>query len=513
MPQRKKVLYLVGKLVFLALLGWAVALMRVVRRSDGWDEWSPAEDDWMPQPFSDDDESDDEPSAAARKSPRRRVALSLTFATLFFAGASFTAGAGDMVAKALEPAECAALMAATGAGEDVCMPSESEPFDAPGAEVTAAEAAEAEAAPAAEPEAVPAGEQQPAESAAAPEAESDSWDGESAASPDRSAVPESAEASASESSAPSAGSAASADSAAQANEPLVLEVEQPAKPAKGPKTRHWVVRRAREAKAKAPMVEREGGEPTVWLNRALPDPTPPAKRLAPEFAKKLRHISAVNGVSWALVLAVLRVEGATERVPATVRELNALARGLRVRGAADSEWNAALALSGRTSFADRVVSVTRYNRAVGLGALIKGLEAARPRLTQELLTDSRAQIYGGGRDDLANGRVDVRVVVLIKYLAETYGQVTVSSLFSGHRKYARPGVVSAHIYGHAVDFSSLGGLPIQGHQEPGGITEKAVRAILLLPTELQPRQVISLLGLGGPSFPMGDHGDHIHVGY
>jgi hypothetical protein len=25
--------------------------------------------------------------------------------------------------------------------------------------------------------------------------------------------------------------------------------------------------------------------------------------------------------------------------------------------------------------------------------------------------------------------------------------------------------------------------------------------------------VISLLGLGGPSFPMGDHGDHIHVGY
>jgi hypothetical protein len=131
MPQRKKVLHLVGKLVFLALLGWAVALMRVVRRSDGWDEWSPAEDDWMPQPLTDDDEGDDEPAAAARKSPRRRVAVSLTFATLFFAGASFTAGAGDMVAKALEPAECAALMAATGEGEDVCMPSEPEALDAP----------------------------------------------------------------------------------------------------------------------------------------------------------------------------------------------------------------------------------------------------------------------------------------------------------------------------------------------------------------------------------------------
>ena len=101
----------------------------------------------------------------------------------------------------------------------------------------------------------------------------------------------------------------------------------------------------------------------------------------------------------------------------------------------------------------------------------------------------------------------------MKYLAETYGQVTVSSLFSGHRLYARPGVVSAHIYGHAIDISALGDLPIQGHQEPGGITEKAVRAILLLPVEMQPRQVISLLGLGGPSFPLADHDDHIHVGY
>jgi hypothetical protein len=508
MPQRNKVLYFAGKLVFLAFLGWAVALVRLVRRNDGWDEWSPADDEWMPQPF-DDDGDDDEPAAAARRSPRRRIAASLTFATLFFAGASFSAGAGDMVAKALEPAECAALMAATGEGEDVCAPSES--YEA--TEATAAtEAPAPEAAAEAQPEALPASEEVGVEAAAAAPAESESVDAESAGS----TAPPAASASASEEAAAEATSEPAAPQAAseqQANEPLVLDVAQPVKRNRGPKTRHWVVRRAHEAKAKAPVVEREGGDPTVWLNRALPDPTPPAKRLSPKFAKKLRHISAVNGVSWALVLAVLRVEGATERVPATVRELNTLARGLRIRGAADSEWGAALALSGRTSFADRVLAVTRYNRAVGLGALVNGLEKAKPRLTQELLTDERAEIYGGGRDDLTHERVDVRVIVLIKYLAETYGQVTVSSLFSGHRLYARPGVVSAHIYGHAVDISALGGLPIQGHQEPGGITEKAVRAILLLPTELQPRQVISLLGLGGPSFPLANHHDHIHVGY
>jgi hypothetical protein len=52
-----------------------------------------------------------------------------------------------------------------------------------------------------------------------------------------------------------------------------------------------------------------------------------------------------------------------------------------------------------------------------------------------------------------------------------------------------------------------------GSQQPGGVTEAAVRNILLLPAELRPLQVISLLGLGGPSFPMANHFDHIHVGY
>jgi hypothetical protein len=287
----------------------------------------------------------------------------------------------------------------------------------------------------------------------------------------------------------------------------------PAAPAPKIDTRHWVVRRAKETKAKAPAIEHEGGAPTVWLNRALPDPTPPAKRLSPAFARDLQRISAVNGVNWALVLGVLRAEGARDRVPATVRELNALARGLSQRGAADSEWNAVLSLSGRTGFADRAVALARYNRVVGLRALVNGLEAEKEALEARLLGDSRATIYYSGREDIQAGRIDVRVVVLISYLAESYGEVTVSSLFSGHRKYARPGVVSAHIFGHAVDIATVGKTSIAGHQEPGSITEKAVRSILMLPVEVQPRQVISLLGLGGPSFPLANHHDHIHVGF
>ena len=62
----------------------------------------------------------------------------------------------------------------------------------------------------------------------------------------------------------------------------------------------------------------------------------------------------------------------------------------------------------------------------------------------------------------------MRVVVLLAYLAERHGSVTVSSLFSGHRMFARPGVVSAHIYGHAVDIAAVGGTSIAGNQQPGG---------------------------------------------
>ena len=200
-------------------------------------------------------------------------------------------------------------------------------------------------------------------------------------------------------------------------------------------------------------------------------------------------------------------------MPATKKGLNRLATNLARLGARKDEWNAALALEGRTAFADRTVALARYHRAVGLKALVRGLRWARPLLAKRLLNDMRVSIYPGGREDIRSGKTDVRVIVLLRYLAEAHGQVTVSSLTNGHRIYSRPGVVSAHTYGQAVDIAALEGKSIMGNQEPGGLTEMAVRNMLLLPAELRPNQLISLLGLGGPSFPMGNHDDHIHAGF
>lgn len=252
---------------------------------------------------------------------------------------------------------------------------------------------------------------------------------------------------------------------------------------------------------------------TVWLNRAAPDPTPPAARLKLEFARDLVRFSRKAHVDWALVLATLRAEGNNGRAPAGKQALRTLAYRLASLRQGQSMWAAALAYSSNPTVADRVVALRHYYRAVGLASLVHGLLSQKRDLQDRLLHDSRVVMYSGGRHDVAAGHVDVRVLATILYLADTFHEVTVSCLVSGHRLYARPGVVSAHVYGRAVDVATLNNVSITGHQQPGGITEQAVRSLLMLPGGMLPKQVISLLGLGGPSFPLANHYDHVHVGF
>lgn len=451
-----------------------------------------------------------------RRSGLRRAAVSLSFATLFFAGAAFSAGAGDLLVQAVESQHSAASASDASAQDAECMSSRQSDWDAEDSTDGCAEQVEAggteQAAgePAAEGTAAPVAEAAPE---AAPEVAPET------------ASPESASPSTTAAIAAAAGSVAS--NASHAGEAR----SRSHAPSLGSAVRNRVKRVARRDPAPAvieaqsadrthkhevhpdPEVELPGMAATIWLHRALPDPTPPSKRLTKPFARNLRYASARHKVHWSLVLGVLRARGERGSVPATKRGLNRLAKNLSRLGARKDEWNASLALEGRTAFADRTVALARYHRAVGLKALVRGLRWARPLLAKRLLNDMRVSLYPGGREDVRSGKTDVRVIVLIRYLAEAHGQVTVSSLTSGHGIYSRPGVVSAHTYGQAVDIAALEGKSIIGNQEPGGLTEMAVRNMLLLPAELRPNQLISLLGLGGPSFPMGNHDDHIHAGF
>ena len=460
MPRRNR--FFLRALLPLGLL--VVAAFALVRR--GGDDWEYEQAEPV---------MEDEPLIvpASRRRPAARFALAAAFTMLFFAGASLTAGAGEQWAR-LTDEDAAALAEAT---------PEAQPAEAaPVAETVAAEpAAAAPVAAAAE------------NAAAVAEATVEPQTAPATSEPSSVVAPAPAELSA------AAVTSTPVTAPTPAVKPAVLR----------PPTKQWVVKRAGIAPTVAPEIEYDLGEPTIWLNRALPDPTPASARLARSFARDLAVAAKRHGADWAAVLGVLRAQGERGSVPATAAQLDTLASRL----AGESTWKDALAVSGRTGFADRAAALADLYRSVGIEALVTGFETAKARLAERLLADERVSIYGSGRADLAAGRIDVRVIVLLGYLAERHGSVTVSSLFSGHRTFARPGVVSAHVYGHAVDVAAVGGSAIAGNQQPGGLTEAAVRSVLLLPAELQPQQVISLLGLGGPSFPLRDHGDHIHVGF
>ena len=446
---------------------------------------------------------------ARRRSGARRIAVSLSFATLFFAGAAFSAGAGDVVANLVEAVSASEAPAEGTPDESACpdRPSDwqfEESSVQPECEEAADEAATEETAAAPVDEVV----EQVTE---APDADA----------PSTSELVEQTA---------TAEAAAAGSDQRTTSKPSLSNTVQTRARAEGQQARAQAPSRRKDDGAPAvlkpstlkqtsagkrePELDNPNTFATIWLHRAMPDPTPPSKRLTKRFAHNLTVASRKHRVQWSLVLGVLRARGYRGSVPATKVGLNRLARNLSQRGARKDQWSAVLSLEGRTAFADRAIALTRYHRAVGLKALVRGLEWAKPTLTRRLLRDQRVSIYAGGRNDLQAGRVDVRVIVLIRFLAEAHGQVTVSCLESGHRLFSRPGVVSAHIYGLAVDIAALGGQVINGHNQlPGSVTEQAVRNMLLLPAELRPVQLISLLGLGGPSFPMANHHDHIHAGF
>jgi hypothetical protein len=452
-----------------------------------------------------------EPTGRRRRSGVRRVAVSLSFATLFFAGAAFSAGAGDVVADLVEQQPATAAQA----GDPCPAPGEwqaeehvddaaCEPDESAAAPVEEAPAAPVEetAAPVATPEVAPA-EDPAVETPSTAELVEETATAEVEAAAEETTT-----------AAPSLSNAVQSQATKEQAEHNHHTHRPAAKDDGAPPVISNETHEQSSAGKHEPELDQPNTAATIWLQRAMPDPTPPSKRLTKRFARNLSAASAKHRVHWSVVLGVLRARGYRGSVPATKVALNRLAGNLARLGARRDQWSAVLALEGRTAFADRTIALARYHRAVGLRALVRGLEWAKPMLTKRLLADKRVSIYAGGRADLHADRIDVRVIVLIRFLAEAHGQVTVSCLEAGHRLFSRPGVVSAHIYGLAVDIAALGGETITGHSQiPGSVTEQAVRNMLLLPAEVRPVQVISLLGLGGPSFPMANHDDHIHAGF
>jgi hypothetical protein len=156
-----------------------------------------------------------------------------------------------------------------------------------------------------------------------------------------------------------------------------------------------------------------------------------------------------------------------------------------------------------------------YGRDAKAGSLSVGqiLLLPKPLLEKRVLADERIEIYDGGRSDIQSGQIDRRALASLAYLAESGLRPTVTSLKAGHSFLTSSGNVSHHSSGNAVDIAAINGVPILGHQEPGGVTDQAVRRLMRLQGTMRPSQIISLIDYGQNTVAMGDHADHIHVGW
>ncbi len=168
----------------------------------------------------------------------------------------------------------------------------------------------------------------------------------------------------------------------------------------------------------------------------------------------------------------------------------------------------------------KLLEATAIYRAAGENPFADGastgqvLLMSKPQLIKRVLADPRIEIYACGREDIRTGQVDRRVLALLEYLAERGFRLTISSLKCGHSIYTSSGNVSHHSSGNAVDIPQINGIPVLGNQGEGSITEALVTDVMALQGNMRPAQIISLMDFGADNtFAMGDHDDHVHVGF
>ncbi|MDQ2967613.1 MAG: hypothetical protein M3R37_04760, partial [Actinomycetota bacterium] len=295
------------------------------------------------------------------KSKKRRLATTLVFTTLFFAGASLAAVAGNQLTR-LSGEDSQQLAV------DTTMTTSTDTAPAATDDASAVAAA-------------------PADTSSDATASADA----TAASADESVDQLAADPTPPPN--PAAASTPDASPALAATTAPKLSAKARAKAARGwKKTKLRTILLPKLKPAPAPEIEGPASAATIWLNSRLPDPTPPALRLSPKFALNLKATAKGVGLNWATMLGILRARGATGHNPADRTTLRKLAVRLASSGPAKGDWARIVSYSGDTSFADRAAALARYDRAVGLGGLVKGLEAAKKSIATRLLSDPNVSI-------------------------------------------------------------------------------------------------------------------------
>ncbi|HWF34127.1 MAG TPA: lytic murein transglycosylase [Solirubrobacteraceae bacterium] len=141
---------------------------------------------------------------------------------------------------------------------------------------------------------------------------------------------------------------------------------------------------------------------------------------------------------------------------------------------------------------------------------------SKAQLQQVVLADPHVQIYSCGRRDVTAGLVDRRILGTLEFLSQSGLDPTVSGLQCGQSAVTKstPGANSVAT-GDSVEIAKINGIPIQGHQGPGSITDLTIRRLLTLQSSMRPNQIISLMSYPGQTntLALPDHADRIQVAF
>jgi len=124
---------------------------------------------------------------------------------------------------------------------------------------------------------------------------------------------------------------------------------------------------------------------------------------------------------------------------------------------------------------------------------------SKQQLERAVLSDPNITVYACGRQDIAAGSVDRRVLAVLAFLSRSGLAPTVSGLRCGQSRYSPTGGPSVSARGDGVEITAINGIQLAHHQGPGTITDLAIRALLTLPAEFVPQRISSLMRYPGQS--------------
>ena len=155
----------------------------------------------------------------------------------------------------------------------------------------------------------------------------------------------------------------------------------------------------------------------------------------------------------------------------------------------------------------------RFSARLGAGGV---LLLSKTSLQKRVLLDPRLDIPDCDRGYIAAGVIDRRILAVLAYLSAQGYELLISSMHCGRESsITTSGYVSNHSRASAVDIAAINGEVVTAStQGPGSLTDLVAREVLALQGTMAPDEVISLLDYPQPAgFAMGDHDDHLHVGY